>query len=332
MATPKTQTAFEAAVRLHRTTLDRLLDRRALPGLKRFYDAAQAELVRKLNRQLRAGRADTMTVMQMRQLLEQVKDAQKTIAQQLSAGLTPTTREAQTEGVRQSVRTLVDLEKAYSGATITLPLEEAATFAGLIERRLPSLIRAHERSFTRYGKTVTEAIEKQLALSLATGETAYQAIDRIEQTASLEWWRAERIVRTESAYAYNSGHTDATAAAAQELDSLYNRWTELIDDTTGRPLDNRVAVDSMALHGQIAAPGAVFTMPPDERVSAKLWGKTYTYGPNRPNDRSVTMPWRPHWGIPAWIWSGNKKTPVALEDSSIESLEARVRALAGKAR
>lgn len=332
MASRKSQRAFEAAVQLHRQTIDRLLDRRALPGLKRLYDAAQAELVRKLNRAIRTGRGDTMTALQMRQLLDQVKDAQKIIAAELSAGLTPVTKEAQTEGARQSLRTVVDLEREFTGATITLPLEEAATFRGLIEGRTPSLIRAHQTSFNRYGAAVTEKIEQELALALATGETPMDAIGRVEKAADLEWWRAERIVRTELAYSYNAGHADATAAAARELDDLYNRWTEYIDDLTGRPLDNRVAPDSMALHGQVAAPGSRFTMPPDERVSAKLWGKTYAQGPNRPNDRSVTMPWRPHWGVPAWIWNGNKKVPMKLEESSVEALTARARALAGRAR
>jgi hypothetical protein len=48
-------------------------------------------------------------------------------------------------------------------------------------------------------------------------------------------------------------------------------------------------------------------MPSDPRVSAKLWGKTFDFPPNRPNDRASLDPWRPGWGIPAWVWDGTQK-------------------------
>lgn len=325
---PRSARAFDEAVQIHRAALDRLLDKRSLPGLKRFYDDAQGELVRKLNRLMRAGRKDTMTALQLRQLLEQVKLAQAEIATQLAAGLRPVAREAQGEGVRQVARTFVDLEKKFTGATITVPLEQAATFAGLVEDRAPSLIRSIDSSFKRYGATVTGQIEKELALSLATGETPAEAIDRVERVADIEWWRAERIVRTECAAGWNQGHVASTRALAEDFDDVWNRWCELVDDTTGRPLDNRVAPDSLALHGQVARPGKPFTMPPDERVSATLWGKTYLNGPNRPNDRSVTMPWRPHWGTPAWEWRNGRKMPMKLDTRSFAELEAEAVRLA----
>lgn len=316
----KSARAFDQAVKLHRAALDRLLDKRSLPSLQKFYEGAQAELARKLNRLYRAGRQDTMTALQLRQMLEQVKLAQKDIAQELAAGLRPVAKEAQREGVRQVARTFVDLEKHYTGATITVPLEEAATFAGLVEGRAPSLIRSIDTSFARYGATVTQQIEKELALSLATGDTQAEAINRIERAANIEWWRAERIVRTELSMSYNSGHVASTQLLGDEFDDVWNRWCEYVDDTTGRPLDNRVAIDSIVLHGQVARPGKPFVMPPDERVPATLWGKTFLNGPNRPNDRSVTMPWRPHWGTPAWEWRDGRKVSMQLDTRSLAEL------------
>lgn len=326
MAPPSKEStkAFDAAVQMHRAALDRILDQRSVAGLRKFYDGAQAELARKLNTLIRTGRKETMTYMQLRQMLEQVKIAQAEIAKQLASGLAPAAREAQTEGVRQVARTYVDLEQKFTGATITLPLEEAATFQGLIEKRSPSLIRSIDSSFKRYGAVVTSQIEKELALSLATGETPMDAIGRVERAASINWWRAERIVRTEMAGAFNSSHVASTEALAAEVDGVFLRWCEYVDDKTGRPLDARVAPDSLALHGQVVRPGERFVMPPDERVSAKLWGKTYTQGPNRPNDRSVTMPWRAHWGTPGWQWKGGKRVPMTLETRTLADMRAEI--------
>jgi hypothetical protein len=321
------------AARTQRLTLDRLLDMGTVKGLGKFYASAQAELVRKIDKALKGGKKDTMTVQQMQVMLAQVKDAQAYIAKRLAAGMVPATVQAQTEGIQQAAKTIVDLEKMFTGATIALPVEEAATFMGLIQSRQPSLIKANAASFARYGTTVTQKIQQQLALSLASGETPFEAMSRVEKTANIQFWQAERIVRTELAYAFNAGHVDSTASAAKELgDDLYNRWCEHVDDFTGTALDDRVANDSLVLHGQVVLPGQPFVMPADPRVPAKLWGKTFMQGPNRPNDRSVTMPWRPHWGIPAWRMVNGKRTQMKLEKRTLADLKAKAAKIVASAK
>lgn len=319
---------FRAALRTHRATLDRLLDRRSVIALRRLYDRAQDELTRKLAKQVSMGRQDSMSALQAQQLLMQVREAQQVIAARLAQGMAPISREVQGEGIHQVSATLTRLEAAYTGATITLPLEEAATFAGIIERRAPSLIRANESSWLRYGQRLTTRIEQELAVSLATGETPIEAIEKVRAITDSEWWQGERIVRTELAHAYNSAHADSIEVAAKELRDLSKRWCEHVDDSTGRPLDDRVAVDSLVLHGQVVSDSGLFVMPSDNRISAKLWNKTFRNGPNRPNDRSVTMPWRPHWGIPGWVWKNGERQPVKQDTRTLDDLLVESRRLA----
>lgn len=299
--------AFLDAMAAHRRTLDRLLDQRSVKSLQTLYDQAQGQLERKMAGLVRAGRRDTMTAYQLTQLKAQVREAQARIAARLANAMGPITRDTQTEAVRQASGTITRLEKQFTGADIVLPLEEAATFRSIIEGRTSSLIVANQRSFARYGAVLTDKMEQELALSLMTGETPMEAIDRVRAVAGNEWWQAERIVRTETAYAFNASHADAIKAAQGDLPDLYERWTEYVDDATGKPLDNRVAADSLVLHGQVVAAGGSFVMPPDERVPAKYWGKTFAHPPNRPNDRAVLLPWRPGWPAPAWEWRGGKK-------------------------
>jgi hypothetical protein len=85
---------------------------------------------------------------------------------------------------------------------------------------------------------------------------------------------------------------------------LMQRWTELVDDATGRPLDNRVAADSLAMHGQVAPPGGSFLMP---AAGGALAGQSWTHPPNRPNDRAVLTPWMPTWGVPAWQFRNGRR-------------------------
>ncbi len=327
---PNSLKEYEQALRRHRAVLDRILDRRSVVSLKRFYDRAQDELTRKLSRMVRSGRADTMTALQAQQLLSQVVQAQQVIAAQVAQQCQPIIREVQVEGIQLMDQTITTLEAKFTGATISLPLEEAATFEGIIDKRAPSLIRANESSFKRYGQVLTQKVEQELALSLATGDTPIEAIDRIQQAADLTWWQAERIVRTEMANAFNAAHADSIVEANKLLRDLGKRWSEHVSDTTGLPLDNRVAPDSMVLHGQVTTADGVFVMPPDERVSAKVWNKIYTHSPNRPNDRSVTMPWRAGWGVPGWQWKNGQRVPLQLDMRTIDDLRREARRLLGQ--
>ncbi len=292
--------AFEQTMRAHVSTLNRLMDQRSVKGLKKLYDASLSSLQRRLSASIRSGKRDTMSVLQMRQLIAQVREGQARISQSLANGMQPILRDTQADAIRGAARTITKLEKQFTGAEIVLPLEEAATFSGLIQNRTASLIRMNSTSWARYGTVVTKKVEQELAMSLMTGETPTAAIDRVMEVSNTQWWQAERIVRTETAYAFNASHADAIAVASDELDDLYQRWTEFVDDATGRPLDNRVANDSLVLHGQVAKVGQQFIMPTDPRVDAKFWGKAFVQPPNRPNDRAILLPWRPGWNVPAW--------------------------------
>jgi hypothetical protein len=94
------------------------------------------------------------------------------------------------------------------------------------------------------------------------------------------------------------------------------RWTEFVTDA-GVPLDNRVGADSVLMHGQVARPGAGWTVPDDDEpvmiggkartVSSSLLGKTVFVAPLRPNGRETITSWRPAWGGLAWTYIDGRK-------------------------
>lgn len=324
---PALPRAYLAAVQEHRRRLDRLADRYAPQQLRRLYREAQAELEAKLRAAIRGGKGATFTAHQQRMALAMVRDAQARIAARLAGAMGSVTEEVRRDAVRGIASQIVELEKRYTGAEVVLPIEEAARFRGIVDARRTSMIRMHRASFARYGAEVTGAIEDGLAQSLVQGETPAAAIDRVQAASEGEWWQAERIVRTETAMAYNFAHADAIAEAAEELPDLMMRWSEHVDPETGEPLDDRVSVDSLAMDSQIASPGELFTMPPTSRVpDAKgrtkvpeaLVGETWEAPPNRPNDRSVLVPFSPRWGVPGWRWSNGRRVPVRDTRSAAE--------------
>lgn len=140
-------------------------------------------------------------------------------------------------------------------------------------------------------------------------QTVAQLKDRFAAVALQHWWRIARISRTAEAWTFNAVRIDATREVGET--GYFLRWTELVDDATGEPLDDRVAADSLVLHGQVALPGGVFTMPPNRNVRESEWNRTWAHPPNRPNDRSVLTLWRPGLDVPAWIWRDGERVPLA---------------------
>lgn len=295
---------FKEASAEHIRRLDRLIDRGGAARLKKMYEQSLAELERKLAKALRGGAAK-FTVQQHRTMIAQVRQGIMATAKDLGGGLSKATIETQKEALTGLIKDVRKLEKSLSGTTVVLPIEEASRFAGVIDKRRTSLMKLNKTSMARYGAGTVKAMEKQMSLSLSQGESGHAAIDRMMKTADIEWWRAERIVRTEQAWAYNATQMDGLTASAEDLPDMMLRWTELVDDGTLSPLDNRVGKDSIALHGQLVKPGDFFFMPAGPWPS--LNGKSWQHPPNRPNDRAVLQPWRPAWGAYGYYLKGGTK-------------------------
>ncbi len=290
--------------------LNRLIDKGGVRRLKKMYEQAQAEFESKLSRRF-GKNSGTFTTAQMRMFNAQVKQGQLVIAKSMGEALAAVTEETKADALRGAITDFKKLERKFTGIATALPVEEAARFQGVLGKNT-SLIRKHSAKLMgRAAVKTMRKLEQELALSLITGETVGDAIDRVQKVTGNEWWQAERIVRTEQAWAFNATHADAIADSAEELPDIMMRWVELVNDKTGKPLDDRVGNDSIAMHGQVAAPGDMFTMPSKANVSPKLWGKSWAHPPNRPNDRATLQPWRPHWGIPGWELVGGRRRSLA---------------------
>jgi hypothetical protein len=304
---PNSPRGFQSMSELHLRQLSRLAERGSVGRLKRLYDQAQKDLERKIARATGRG---LFTAQQMGVMLAQVQQGQIDISRQLAAALGESSRETQTDALRQLITRIKKMERKFTGIAAPIPIEEAARFAGIIDRNRSSLLKMHQTSMARYGMRTVVKMQDELAQSLIQGESNTDAIDRIQRTADLQWASAERIVRTEQAYVYNSTQSDAVAETKADLPDLMMRWVEHVSDTYS-PRDNRVGDDSIAMHGQVAEPGSRFVMPPTtpsgKFISRSLVGKSWAHPPCRPNDRGVLQPWRPSWGIPGWIWQGGRR-------------------------
>ena len=299
----------------HRRRLSRLAEKRGVAQLRKLYDQALAELERKLHA-LARGMDSSFSAHQLRVFIAQIRQGQHLLAKRMLGELGDISKEAQVESLRGLSDSLHRLEKHFTGADVVLNIDEAARFQGIIDGRRQSLLRAHETSMANYSAEVVTRVEDQWALSLVQNETTTQAVQRVMDTADLNFWRAERIVRTETAFAAGAANYDGMIEAGKELDDLWMQWSEYVTDD-GVPRDDRVGEDSIAMNGQVAKVGEWFTFPstmPDgesvPKSCEKMIGQTWDFPPNRPNDRSVLLPFRKSWGEPGWQWKSGRRVQV----------------------
>lgn len=306
MAVPK----FQEEARGHLAALSNLIDRGSIPRLRRIYRDAQVDLERKLARAVGVGAAP-FTIQKHRALLAQAKQGLAELGKRLGSTLGEETARTQEVSAQRLIAEIKRLERRATGAAVQLPIEQAARLAGVLDPRKSSLLKMNKTSMARYGASIVGKIEGALAQSLVQGETGFAAIDRVTEAYDMEWWRAERIVRTEVAQSYNTAQADALRDTAQVMPDLMMRWTELVADVSLIKLDARVGDDSVAMHGQLAKPGGEFRMPsvapPGLKISPSLLGRSWANPPNRPNDRSLVQPWRPGWRIWGWEFVGGEK-------------------------
>lgn len=304
---------YQQVIDEHLSRLERLAEKRGVSKLRRVYQESQAEVEAKLKKLVRGGKKDSFTAHTKRLVLAQLVHGQKAVMGNMGEELGAATTDAQRDVLSALSRDINKLEKAYSGSTPVLPVEDVALFQGVIEDRAPSLLRRHEESLDKYGQRNVAKVEQELSKSLLQGESQHEAIDRVVETLDNQWWEGERIVRTELAYASNSTQHDGIKSAREVLPDMMMQWRELVSDS-GVPLDDRVGIDSLALHGQVAAPGSMFICPraaPDgEQVPDALAWESIAFPPNRPNDRATLAPWRRDWGIPAWRFVGGRRVPM----------------------
>ncbi len=207
--------------------------------------------------------------------------------------------------------------------------EHATALVGKLSGRVPpeglaaQVAQKHTAELERLRTASARGLAQELGSKTWQGlRSSFEKETRVSDLVTLsgelmdqQAWKVDRLVRTEASYGYNLAQAAALKAFPHDPeDLLWGRWTERVDDLSGRPMDDKVGLDSLVLHGQVARPGGVFTMPEDHRAPARLIGQSWVHPPNRPNDRAVLLPWQRSWGVPGWILQAGRRIDLAALD------------------
>lgn len=233
---------------------------------------------------------------------------------------------ARVAGYAETFRLMAALEQRFSGIVRPLRLRQAQTMSA--SRSETSLLSQRATSVDRYGNAMIAEFERRMrrgliaglsqrdmvnelcghggpagTVSLAARETPAGVVRTVEEEipeglfVRYRSW-AWRIVRTETARAYSVARMDGLFEQRQEFPALRKKILATFD--------NRTAMDSVLVHGQIRRL---------EEPFVDGAGRVYMQPPARPNDREVVIPWLPEW----------EETPITrnLPPRQIEAARAR---------
>lgn len=273
--------------------------RAVLPALR----AARDELRTDLRDWLQAapGNGDRFTAHENRVALrylegalERVKELQPAMAKGLADGRKATGPVA----VKNLETEISRLSSVFEGTPSMPRIDIAAVMA----RSESALWRRHASSAKRYAGGVGEDIRKQFAIGVAKGEKMKQLVTRLrrlgdpgakkrgidpgDDAASIadglfrrhKWW-AERLVRTEMMYAYNTQHDEATREADEQIPSGEERYLRKWDATA----DNRLCPLCRELDGTVAT------------IDGPFAGGIQR-PPRHPCCRCLALAWKASWG------------------------------------
>lgn len=270
----------------HYDQLKRHVDRNGVRGLEKLYRESRGELLARIRK---AGkRKDSVDHETLRALLKQVDEVMGAMEAGLEEHLADAGKKAVELGVKHGADEYRALAKHFTGTTPIVNVDVPATFRGLVKDVDSSLLRRYRLQSRNWSTSAISQMERKLSISAATGKSLEDVVDDLLGVDGFEGerYRAERIVRTEMAYAHGNAKLRSLEGIGEELDQpMFKRIIETFDDRTGD--------DSFVLHGQTVPIGEPFTWKTKRRGSWVVL--EYMHPPNRPNDRAVVIPWDPSW-------------------------------------
>lgn len=253
----------------------RLEEDQQLIILKR-YKEIRMELIDRLSKAPRG----SFTAQHLRGVLGQVEGAVVAMSEHLNGAMVKGAQIAALKGIDHLVKEIGVFDEKFTGAITPINLNAAL----LAQDTAQLLVTRYKTNLNAYGSNLLAQISNGL-FSASIGETSYdEVVGRVSHFFNAEEWKLRRIVRTELHGIYNRGKL----AGLQELDDDGEEFLR----TLMHPMDARTGADS-----KFAATQALVAAM-DEPFHYVWQGKHRVFftPPDRPNDRSVMVPYRKEWG------------------------------------
>lgn len=269
----------------HRVRLMRVTEGRALNPLKRLYEEARFDLRARLEGLAQKNRGKSFEAHHNRMMLAQVEEFMGAFSGKMAKHALYATGDAQHLSLEDLAKQVYALEPQFLGAGVPLAVEEASVFEGLIKGARPLIRQRLEEGVGAYSSRAVTKMELALANATLQNKTVDAAVDDLVAANGAfesERWRAERVVRTEMAHAYEyTKHQGMIETEREDVPGLQRQIIAWFDNRTGE--------DSKLIHGEVRGMDEPFYDP--------IQKKHYMDPPNRPNDRETVIPFHPDWSM-----------------------------------
>lgn len=284
---PGQRSLVEKLLEAHLNQMQRHVRQNGVKGLDALYKEAKADLYDQL---LRAGGplSETATATQLRAMISQMEATMEALGGRIHKHLQDTALAAAELGAKHGRDEYKRLAEIFTGTEPILSLDRAAIFRNLVKDTNSSLLFRYQLVSKTWTAGAIQAMEQALSVGALAGKPLEDQIKDVMAKGGIlegERYKAERIVRTENAYAHGNTKFRAMQRTQEDVGPIHKRLITTFDDRTGD--------DSFMQHGQ--------TVPLDQPFSWKhkragKWVVTrYQHPPNRPNDRESVIPWDPEW-------------------------------------
>jgi len=270
-ANPEVETVLEG----HARQLSKL-NQEEMKRVLELYKRARQDVRDRLD----AYSGGTFTAQKLGGVLAQIEAGIAQMNQQLTEGMSSAGMTLSELGIEQLVQEIKRFERIFSGAVVPINVNVVQVASDTSN----FLFNKYEASISAYSEQMRSLFAQNLSLAAVEEIPMGEVVARVGKFFLGEEWRLTRIVRTELMGVYSYGKLAGMREVQQkDLPDLMK--------TLYIPLDARTGDDSKVLSKNIPV------VPVDEPfVEYSLGHKaTYMAPPNRPNDRSILIPYRESW-------------------------------------
>lgn len=249
--------------------------RQAQKLMKEYRKAATEIKLRLLNTN-----DNSFTEARLNSTLIEIEQNIKFLKQKLNGTLSESFNLTREQGIEDSVREINKMEKHFTGVSSNLPIDD------IIESINPEnyLFNQFESSVDTYSARIRNKMQSSMTQGLIQQKSWSMIVNDLSNMFIADEWELARIVRTELHGIYGISKMNGMLQTRHE-------YLPDLKKTLYHPMDSRTGQDSQYL---IDNPLIVDL---DEPFQYKWKNSTRTFmtPPDRPNDRSILIPYRQAW-------------------------------------